>query len=160
MIFCARATRGLRRPSLDARSGRSISPHPLERERASLEGAFISFDARNRGSTRLPCGERGERTRKGERGTARPSFLLAEAARSECAPSMRAVKDSLAAPLKATWRKFEGPRWTRAGKGSLAPPCKEDVCLEAPQIVHCAISRVDTYRQRVVAFPEFPTATD
>ena len=28
MIFCARATRGLRRPSLDARSGRSISPHP------------------------------------------------------------------------------------------------------------------------------------
>ncbi len=33
------------------------------------------------------------------RGTARPSFLLAEAARSECAPSMRAVKDSLAASL-------------------------------------------------------------
>jgi hypothetical protein len=28
MISCARATRGLRRPSLDARSGRSISPHP------------------------------------------------------------------------------------------------------------------------------------
>ncbi len=28
MIFCARATRGLRRPSLDARSGRSISLHP------------------------------------------------------------------------------------------------------------------------------------
>jgi hypothetical protein len=28
MIFCARATRGLRRPSLDVRSGRSISPHP------------------------------------------------------------------------------------------------------------------------------------
>ena len=28
MIFCARATRGLRRPSLDARSGSSISPHP------------------------------------------------------------------------------------------------------------------------------------
>ena len=26
MIFCARATRGLRKPSLDARSGRSISP--------------------------------------------------------------------------------------------------------------------------------------
>ena len=37
MIFCARATRGLRRPSVDARSGRSIKPHP-ERERASLEG--------------------------------------------------------------------------------------------------------------------------
>ena len=31
---------------------------------------------------------------------ATPSFLLAEAARSECAPSMRAVKDSLAAPLR------------------------------------------------------------
>ena len=28
MIFCARATRGLRRPSLDARSGSSLSPHP------------------------------------------------------------------------------------------------------------------------------------
>ena len=28
MIFCARATRGLRKPSLDARSERSISPHP------------------------------------------------------------------------------------------------------------------------------------
>ena len=28
MIFCARATRGVRRPSLDARSGRSISLHP------------------------------------------------------------------------------------------------------------------------------------
>ena len=39
MIFCARATRGLRRPSLDARSRRSISPIP-ERKRASLEGAL------------------------------------------------------------------------------------------------------------------------
>jgi hypothetical protein len=38
--------------------------------------------------------------------------------------------------------------------------CREDVCLETPQIVHCAISRVDTHGQRVVAFPEFPTATD
>ena len=28
MIFCARATRGRGLPSLDARSGRSISPHP------------------------------------------------------------------------------------------------------------------------------------
>ena len=32
-------------------------------------------------------------------GTARLSFLLAEAARSECAPSMRAVKGGLATPL-------------------------------------------------------------
>jgi hypothetical protein len=31
IIFCARATRGRRLPSLDARSGRSIRPHPLER---------------------------------------------------------------------------------------------------------------------------------
>jgi hypothetical protein len=30
MIFCARATRGLRNPSLDARSGRSIGPIPEE----------------------------------------------------------------------------------------------------------------------------------
>ena len=28
MTFCARATRGRGLPSLDARSGRSISPHP------------------------------------------------------------------------------------------------------------------------------------
>jgi hypothetical protein len=35
MIFCARATRGRRLPSLDARSGRSISPHPQrDNERA------------------------------------------------------------------------------------------------------------------------------
>ena len=48
------------------------------------------------------------------KGAARPSFLLAEAARSECAPSMRAVKDSLAAPFRAKWGKSEGLRWTRA----------------------------------------------
>jgi len=30
MIFCARATRGFRRSSLDASSGRFISPHPRE----------------------------------------------------------------------------------------------------------------------------------
>jgi hypothetical protein len=30
-------------------------PPSLKRERASLGGSFISFDARNRGSTRLPC---------------------------------------------------------------------------------------------------------
>ncbi len=55
MIFCARATRGRGLPSLDARSGRSISPHPLKRERASLEGALISFDARSKGQ---PCQKR------------------------------------------------------------------------------------------------------
>ena len=46
MIFCARATRGLRRPSLDARSGRSISPHPWrENERAWKEHVYRSTRA-------------------------------------------------------------------------------------------------------------------
>ena len=40
MIFCARATRGLRRPSLDARSGTSISPHPRE-VTSELGGSII-----------------------------------------------------------------------------------------------------------------------
>ena len=44
---------------------------------------------------------RNARPQKGGRGAARPSFLLAEAARSECAPSMRAVMDSLAVPPRA-----------------------------------------------------------
>jgi hypothetical protein len=39
MIFCARATRGRGLPSLDARSGRSISPHPWrENEQAWKDG--------------------------------------------------------------------------------------------------------------------------
>src|SRR5882672_4263358 len=46
MIFCARATRGLRRPSLDARSRRSISPHPWrENERAWREHLYRSTRA-------------------------------------------------------------------------------------------------------------------
>ncbi len=44
----------------------------------------------------------GAQSQKSGRGAARPSFLLAEAARSECAPSMRTVKDGLAAPLRAS----------------------------------------------------------
>ncbi len=71
MLSRARATRGLRRPSLDTRSRRSSSP-PL---REKIE-ARCSFDARNRGSTRLPLERKGM-----ER--------------------MRAVKDNLAVPLKA-----------------------------------------------------------
>ena len=60
-----------------ARRGRSISPHPKE----------VTDDlGKIRGASRL-------------------SFLLAEAARSECAPSMRAVKDSLDGPLRAKWNK-------------------------------------------------------
>ena len=43
MIFCARATRGLRRPSLDARSGRSFSPHPWEITR-ELASRFLMGD--------------------------------------------------------------------------------------------------------------------
>jgi hypothetical protein len=42
MIFYARATRGLRRPSLDARSGRSISPHPWEIT-SELESRILLF---------------------------------------------------------------------------------------------------------------------
>ena len=37
-ISCARTTRGLRRPSLDARSGR---PKTLPRKKASLKAAII-----------------------------------------------------------------------------------------------------------------------
>ena len=74
MIFCARATRGLRitqgsrqtvllarrtptikRWSLDARSGRPIQATFLERIRASLERLFIKWSANaDRESTRLP----------------------------------------------------------------------------------------------------------
>jgi hypothetical protein len=65
MLSCARATRGLRRPSLDTRSGRSSSPPSREKveERWSLDargGAYASpiaeknireqmFNGRNRG---------------------------------------------------------------------------------------------------------------
>jgi hypothetical protein len=46
MIFCARATRGRGLPSLDARSGRSISPHPWrENEQASKEREHRSMRA-------------------------------------------------------------------------------------------------------------------
>ena len=50
MIFCARATRGLRKPSLDARSGRSISPHPW-RETSKLGRGKRE---EGRGSARCP----------------------------------------------------------------------------------------------------------
>jgi len=39
-IFCARATRGLGRPSLDARSGRSISPHPWRENEQAWKDRF------------------------------------------------------------------------------------------------------------------------
>jgi len=42
-------------------------------------------------------------------GTVRPSFLLGEAARSECAPSMRAVQNSLTAPPRGKVGKIGRP---------------------------------------------------
>jgi hypothetical protein len=46
MIFFARATRGLRRPSLDARSRRSISPHPWrDNEQAWTVHVYCSMRA-------------------------------------------------------------------------------------------------------------------
>ena len=46
MIFCARATRGRGLPSLDARSGRSISPHPQRKnKRAWREHVYRSMRA-------------------------------------------------------------------------------------------------------------------
>jgi len=60
MLSFARATRGLRRPSLDTRSGRPSSLPSREKVEERC-----SFDARIRGSTRLPCGERPERAWKG-----------------------------------------------------------------------------------------------
>jgi hypothetical protein len=46
MIFCARATRGRGLPSLDARSGRSVSPHPWsENKQAWKEHTYHSMRA-------------------------------------------------------------------------------------------------------------------
>jgi len=42
--------------------------------------------------------------------------------RKEEGRSMRAVKDSLAAPLRAKWGKSDDLRWMRTGKGSWATP--------------------------------------
>jgi len=46
MIFRARATRGLRRPSLDARSRRSISPHPWGNNERAWMSKFRCFPTR------------------------------------------------------------------------------------------------------------------
>ena len=63
---------------------------------------------------------------------ARPSFLLAEAARSECAPSMRAVKDSLATPLSAKWRKSAAVPAVLSLEASLTHVRKFTTMLENP----------------------------
>ncbi len=58
MIFCARATRGLRRPSLDTRSGRSISPHPLKGDERAWREHYEtrSFDSCGKGpSSEVKC---------------------------------------------------------------------------------------------------------
>ncbi len=49
MVSCARATRGLRMPSLNTRSGKPSGPPSWE----NIEKRW-SFYARNRGATRLP----------------------------------------------------------------------------------------------------------
>ena len=46
MIFCARATRGLEKALIGRAQWKISQPPSLERERASLEGAYKSFDAR------------------------------------------------------------------------------------------------------------------
>ena len=54
MIFCARATRGLRRPSLDARNGRSLRPLPKERTSKLGESIYIVRCAQSRAASATP----------------------------------------------------------------------------------------------------------
>ena len=58
MIFCARATRGLRRPSLDARGGRSISSHPWSENEQVRWNYLYSFAVALLGTRRI-LGRRG-----------------------------------------------------------------------------------------------------
>ena len=58
MIFCARATRGLRRPSLDARRGRSIRLHP-QRETSELGKSMYFVGRRARAFRFSPLRPRG-----------------------------------------------------------------------------------------------------
>jgi hypothetical protein len=64
MIFCARATRGLRRPSLDARSGRSSAPFP-EKITSEIGGIIYMDDDRSmravKGSLTTPLRRGGEK---------------------------------------------------------------------------------------------------
>jgi hypothetical protein len=52
-LLCSRNARS-RTPLVGRAQWKINQPPSLKRYRASLEGAFISFDARTRGSTRLP----------------------------------------------------------------------------------------------------------
>ena len=94
MIFCARATRGRGLPSLDARSGRSINPHPWrENERAwrgegDRPGALLARRTR----TFRTCSP-GTRARLGALGVGRVRML-------------RAVKGSLGHSLQERHKEF------------------------------------------------------
>jgi hypothetical protein len=54
MIFCARATRGRGLPSLDARSGRSISPHPQRENKRAWKEHHIVQCAQERAASAIP----------------------------------------------------------------------------------------------------------
>ena len=177
-VLLARRTRTIGMCSFDARNRGSTSP-PFEEKTSELGGNIDDCLLEIRGPRRpsrglmgrlgLPVGGRvrklravkinqppslgdDERAWKGGRGAARLSFLLAEAARSECAPSMCALKDSLAAPLRAKWGKSDDLRWMRTRKVSWATRLQKKSSAAKPRkYMHFAISRVDTYRQRVVA---------
>ena len=87
MVFCARATRGLRRPSLDAPSGRSISPIP--KEITSELGRVIDLkDA-------LPT-----RSQKDEEGAARCPLCSQNAHDQNVLVRCAQLRATLATPLK------------------------------------------------------------
>jgi hypothetical protein len=52
-LLCSRNARS-RTPLVGRAQWKINQPPSLKREQASLEGSFVSFVARNRGSTRLP----------------------------------------------------------------------------------------------------------
>ena len=108
MTFCARATRGLRRPSLDARSGRSISPHP-RRDNSKLRGIISSLVRRPHVDQHGCPSQRGKTSELG-------GINWMDNGRSMCA-----VKDGLPAPSGES-EESEDPRWTRAMKAGLAIP--------------------------------------
>ena len=137
MVSCARATRGLRRPSLDARSGKPNRP-PSRREGLQARNEHLIVLPR-RAQLRIDQAtlwrERQARL-EGMVGVARPPFLLAETARSErreghprwsCAPGTRALRrasfdgrtstnmgvhprEEKQARLEATFRRMTGIR--------------------------------------------------
>ena len=59
-LLCSRNARS-RTPLVGRAQWKISQPPSLERKRASLEGAYISFDARNKGQPRPPPEERHRR---------------------------------------------------------------------------------------------------